>query len=84
VLGIFGVSLLIRQEQNKKLSPSPSPLIVAACFDEQGKGVFIAYNFSYLHLGPISFKCFIFAPQFFILIIKLYLFFIIPLLNFLV
>jgi hypothetical protein len=69
VLGIFGVSLLIRQEQNKKLSPSP--LIVAACFDEQGKGVFIPHNFSYLHLGSIFFKCIIsynFTPQLFSLI----------------
>ena len=67
-----GVSLLNWQEQNKKLPPSL--LIAAAGFDEQGKGVFIPHNFSYFHLGLIFFKCIIFIPTSFLLIIKLYLF----------
>jgi hypothetical protein len=37
--------------------------------------VFMLYNYFYLHFGPIFFKCIIFAPtSFFLLIIKLYLF----------
>ena len=81
---MFGVSLLNWQEQNQKLPPSL--LIAAVGFDEQGRGVFIPYNLSYLHLGPISFKYIIFIPTSFLLIIKLYLFsfFIIQPLNFLV
>jgi hypothetical protein len=67
-----GVSLLNWQEQNQKLPPSL--LIAAAGFDEQGKGVFIPHNFSYLHLGLIFFKCIIFIPTSFLFIIKLYLF----------
>jgi hypothetical protein len=68
----FGFSLLIWQEQNKKLPPSL--LIVIVSFDVQGRGVFIPHNFSYLHLVLIFLKCIIFVPISFILIIKLYLF----------
>jgi hypothetical protein len=46
---------------------TPFLLIVAAGFDEQGRGVFIPYNFSYLHLSLIFFKCIIFPPHFFVL-----------------
>jgi hypothetical protein len=81
---MFGVSLLNWQEQNQKLPPSL--LVASTGFDEQGRGVFIPHNFSYFHLGPISFKYIIFIPTSFLLIIKLYLFlfFIIQPLNFLV
>jgi hypothetical protein len=82
-LRFFCVSLLIWQEQNKKLPTSL--LIVATGFDEQGRRVFIPHSFSYLHLSLISFKCIIFVPTSFLLIIMLYLFsFLIIPLNFLV
>ena len=54
----FDISLLIWQEQIQKLFFFFF-LMVAADF---WWGVFILYNFSYLHLGSIFFKCIIFVP----------------------
>jgi len=56
----FCVFFLIWQEQIQKLPPFL--LILLQIFDEQGRGVFIPHNFSYLHLDLISFRCTTFAP----------------------
>ena len=58
-------------------TPSFLSLRFLQIFDE--KRVFMLYNYSYLHLGSIFFKCIIFAPRnfFLLLIIKLYLSFLI-------
>jgi hypothetical protein len=47
--------LLILQEWIQKLPPFF--LWLLQIFGEQRRGVFMLYNFSYLHLGPISFGC---------------------------
>jgi hypothetical protein len=69
----FGVSLLILQEWIQKLHLF---FLLGCCRFLVRRGVFILYNFFYLYLGPISFKCIIFFPVsfYFLLIIKLYLF----------
>ena len=83
MLGIFGVSRLIWQEQNQKLPPYP--LLVAACFDEQGRRVFTPQNFILFAQALFPLSILFLAPTS-ILIIKLYLFsfLIISHLNFLV
>jgi hypothetical protein len=53
--------------KNKIKKLLPFLVMATPVFEEQGRGVFIPYNFSYLYLGPISFKCIIFPPQLFFL-----------------
>jgi hypothetical protein len=43
-------------------SKTPSFFPYGCCKVLVRRGVFILHNFSYLYLGPISFKCIIFAP----------------------
>jgi len=56
----FGVSILICKNKYKN-SLFSFFMIVADLFFVR-RGVFMFYNYSYLHLGPIFFKCIRFAP----------------------
>jgi hypothetical protein len=65
--GFLGFLVFLFWFGKNKIKKLPFLLMATPVFEEQGRGVFTPYNFSYLYLGSISFKCIIFPSQLFFL-----------------